>query len=163
MCSIEHALQENIVEERNRGGTYESLEDFIRRVPVGKEAMQTLIFVGAFQFTGVPKHRLILEARMLLSDKIPSHTKHELFYTPAKKFRLPSLDRSKFEDAFDEIELLGFSVSSSPFDLLQTNYRGNTRVKEFVEKKGESILIVAYLIARKNVPTARGDMNFGTG
>jgi DNA polymerase-3 subunit alpha/error-prone DNA polymerase len=29
-----------------------------------------------------------------------------------------------FEDAFDEIELLSFPVSCTPFDLLQTKYRG---------------------------------------
>jgi DNA polymerase-3 subunit alpha len=34
------------------------------------------------------------------------------------------LKRNIFEDAFDEIEILNFPVSCTPFDLLQTKYSG---------------------------------------
>jgi hypothetical protein len=37
-----------------------------------------------------------------------------------------------FEDAFDEIELLSFPVSCTPFDLLQTKYRGTVLAKDLL-------------------------------
>jgi DNA polymerase-3 subunit alpha/error-prone DNA polymerase len=36
------------------------------------------------------------------------------------KYKFPIIERSILEDAFDEIELLSFPVSCSPFDLLET-------------------------------------------
>jgi error-prone DNA polymerase len=44
---------------------------------------------------------------------------------PVHEHKLPELKRSPFKDAFDEIELLGFPVSVTPFNLLRTSYRGN--------------------------------------
>jgi DNA polymerase-3 subunit alpha len=41
-----------------------------------------------------------------------------------KNYELPAIDRNPFEDAFDEIEILGFPVSYSIFDLLKTKHRG---------------------------------------
>ena len=44
----------------------------------------------------------------------------------------------QFEDAFDEIEILSFPVSCSPFDLLQTKFRSTVVAKNlnhFVNKE----------------------------
>jgi DNA polymerase-3 subunit alpha/error-prone DNA polymerase len=47
-------------------------------------------------------------------------------------FRIRTLP---FEDAFDEIELLSFPVSCTPFDLLQTKYRGTVLAKDLLLHK----------------------------
>lgn len=47
-----------------------------------------------------------------------------LLEEPQKDYQLPSIERNRFEDAFDEIEILGILVSFSPFDWLQNGYRG---------------------------------------
>jgi len=70
--------------------------------------------------------------------------------------------RAKFEDAFDEIEILGFPVSYSPFDILQTKYRGSVMAKELTKYHKQDVKMLAYLISRKHVPTKRGTMFFGT-
>src|SRR5690606_695993 len=49
--SLEIKLGKLIPEERRRHGDFTSLEDFIRRIPIGIEGVQTLIFIGAFRFT----------------------------------------------------------------------------------------------------------------
>lgn len=50
-----------------------------------------------------------------------------------KEFKLPNLERSIREDAFDEIKLLSFPVSCSVFDLLQTKYRGDVMAKNLLQ------------------------------
>jgi DNA polymerase-3 subunit alpha len=72
------------------------------------------------------------------------------------------LERSCFEDAFDEIELLSFPVSCSPFDLLQTKYRGSVMAKDLTSHHKQTVKMLAYLISRKHVPTKRDDIYFGT-
>lgn len=160
--SLETRTAQLIVQERNRNGDYRSLEDFIRRIPVGIATMQILIFIGAFRFTGFPKNELLLKARMLLNDFKPEQRFQVLFEEPVKEYELPVLKRDKFEDAFDEIELLGFPITCSPFDLLQTRYRGSVMASELVKYHKKEVKMLAYLISRKHVPTKRGVMYFGT-
>ncbi|MDV3662670.1 DNA polymerase III subunit alpha [Elizabethkingia anophelis] len=160
--SLETRTAQLIVQERNRNGDYRSMEDFIRRIPVGIATMQILIFIGAFRFTGFPKNELLLKARMLLNDFKPEQRFQVLFEEPVKEYELPVLKRDKFEDAFDEIELLGFPITCSPFDLLQTRYRGSVMAKELVYHHKKEVKMLAYLISRKHVPTKRGVMYFGT-
>jgi len=85
-----------------------------------------------------------------------------LIEEPVQEFKLPELKRENFEDAFDEIELIGFPVSCSPFDLLQTKYRGSVFVKDLLKFHKRQVKMLAYLIARKHVPTKKGEMYFGT-
>lgn len=160
--SLETRTAHLIVQERNRNGDYRSLEDFIRRISVGIATMQILIFIGAFRFTGFPKNELLLKARMLLNDFKPEQRFQVLFEEPVKEYELPVLKRDKFEDAFDEIELLGFPITCSPFDLLQTRYRGSVMASELVKYHKKEVKMLAYLISRKHVPTKRGVMYFGT-
>ncbi|MDR2230174.1 MAG: DNA polymerase III subunit alpha [Flavobacteriaceae bacterium] len=160
--SLETRTAQLIVQERNRNGDYRSLEDFIKRIPVGIATIQILIFIGAFRFTGYPKNELLLKARMLLNDFKPEQRFQVLFEEPIKEYELPVLKRDKFEDAFDEIELLGFPITCSPFDLLQTRYRGSVMASELVKYHKKEVKMLAYLISRKHVPTKRGVMYFGT-
>ena len=160
--SLELKIGRLIPEERKRNGDYASLEDFIRRIPIGIEGVQTLIFIGAFRFTGKGKNELLVQARLLLVNFKPEDRNLMLLQEPVKEYKLPVLERSPFEDAFDEIELLGFPVSCSPFDLLKTTYRGGVMAKELVQYHKREVKMLAYLISRKHVPTKRGTMYFGT-
>ncbi len=72
------------------------------------------------------------------------------------------MERSPFEDAFDEIELLDFPVSVTPFNLLKTSFRGDVMAKDLTKYHKKTVRMLAYLISRKHVPTKRGDMYFGT-
>ncbi len=159
---LESVISHEIVEERERHGDYVSLEDFINRVSIGIESIQILIFIGAFRFTGKTKNELVLAARLLLTNFKPDNRQAMLLQEPAKEFTFPKLERSVFEDAFDEIELLSFPVSCSPFDLLVTKYRGDVYAKDLLAHHKKQVRMLAYLISRKHVPTKRGEMFFGT-
>ncbi|WLD24297.1 DNA polymerase III subunit alpha [Flavobacterium dauae] len=160
--SLESKIGKLIPEERKQNGDYKSLEDFINRIPIGIEGVQILIFIGAFRFTGKNKNELLVQARLLLVNFKPENRNLMLLQEPVKEYKLPVLERSPFEDAFDEIELLGFTVSCSPFDLLQTKYRGTVMAKDLVNYHKKEVKMLAYLISRKHVPTKRGTMYFGT-
>ena len=47
-----------LVEERQKNGDFTSLENFLSRTDIGGETLQSLIFIGAFRFTGKPKSDL---------------------------------------------------------------------------------------------------------
>lgn len=159
---LETKIAHFIVEERERNGTYTSLDNFIRRVPIGIETVQLLIFIGAFRCTGKPKNELLVEARMILIHFKPENRGLMLIEEPVQKYELPQLKRETFEDAFDEIEILGFPVSCSPFELLKTHYRGFIFVKDLIQNHKKQVKMLAYLISRKHVPTKKGTMYFGT-
>jgi len=159
---LQSKLAQQIIEERELNGLYVSLEDFINRVPIGIEGIQILIFIGAFRFTGKTKNQLLVIARLILVNFKPENRGLMLIQEPVKDYKLPVLERSKFEDAFDEIELLSFPVSCSPFELLQTKYRGDVMAKDLVKHQKKQVKMIAYLISRKHVPTKMGAMYFGT-
>jgi DNA polymerase-3 subunit alpha/error-prone DNA polymerase len=85
-----------------------------------------------------------------------------LLQESVKEYQLPKLERSRYEDAFDEIELLGFPTSFTPFGLLQSQYRGDVMAKDLVQYHKKQVRMLGYLISRKQVPTVRGTMFFGT-
>lgn len=151
-----------IQQEREKNGSYKSLEDFINRIPIGIEGIQILIFIGAFRFTGKSKNQLLVIARLILVNFKPENRNLMLIQEPVKEYELPKLERSEFEDAFDEIELLSFPVSCSPFDLLQTKFRGDVMAKDLLMYHKKTVRMLAYLISRKHVPTKMGAMYFGT-
>lgn len=155
-------LAQDIIDEREKNGLYTSLEDFINRVAIGIEGIQILIFIGAFRFTGKTKNQLLVTARLILVNFKPENRGLMLIQEPVKDYKLPVLERSAFEDAFDEIELLSFPVSCSPFELLQTKYRGEVMAKDLVKYQKKQVKMIAYLISRKHVPTKMGPMYFGT-
>ncbi|UMQ41614.1 DNA polymerase III subunit alpha [Chryseobacterium sp. Y16C] len=166
---LEASIKQFIPEERKENGDYKSLEDFVKRVNIGIETLQILIFVGAFRFTGKQKHELLIEARFLLSKNQYKTKIISLFDEPQKNYELPTIDRNPFEDAFDEIEILGFPVSYSIFDLLKTKHRGDVLVKDLLKYHKKQVRMLAYLISRKHVPIKmknhpgkKDDMYFGT-
>lgn len=166
---LEATVKQFIPEERKNNGDYRSLEDFVKRVSIGIETLQTLIFIGAFRFTGKQKHELLIEARFLFSKGQYKTKIISLFDEPQKDYQLPVIEKNKFEDAFDEIEILDFPISYSIFDLLKTRYRGQVLVKDLLKYHKRQVKMLAYLISRKHVPIKmknqpgkKDDMYFGT-
>jgi hypothetical protein len=117
--------------------------------------------MDAFRFTGKSKKELLWEAHMLLGTSKAS-SERALFGAPVKEFTLPSLEQSRIEDAYDEVELLGFPVSLSPFELLQTGFRGEIMASEMTGHVGKKVRMVGNLVTIKNVKTVKRDwMHFG--
>lgn len=160
--SLETKLAQQIVADRERHGPFTSLDSFLRRLDVGLEQVRILIRIGAFRFTGKDKQRLLWEAMLHLSQTKTNRHAEDLFSTEPKEYPLPQLTRHAIEDAFDEIELLGFPLCD-PFRLLAEPAHGDTVAGALLEKKGQAIHIFGYVVTTKDTVTkTRQIMHFGT-
>ncbi|MDZ7649516.1 MAG: hypothetical protein U5K54_21480 [Cytophagales bacterium] len=163
---METKIAQHIPLERQKRGDYKSLDNFLRRTPgIGLEQLRILIRLGSFRFTGKTKQQLLWESMLFLSKtRTKPTTTIELFDTEPKEYPLPKLKRNLLEDAFDEIELLGFPLCN-PFDLLATTDFGDVTAKEsFCKEKVEQVHIVGYIVTTKDASTmkTKEHMAFGT-
>ncbi len=149
-----------IVSERKVNGPYTSLEDFIKRTSVKHEQLVILIRIQALRFTGTDKSRLLWQACMARDRTVFRHP--ELFSSPANMKNLPEPESSPLSDAYDELQLLGFLLSSSPFDLLETNYMGDITADEMPVHGGMEVNMTGWIVNTKYVRTVKGEaMYFG--
>jgi DNA polymerase-3 subunit alpha len=161
--SLEKKVAHGIVAERKANGPYIGLEDFVNRIDIAKEQLQILIRIGAFRFSGLNKYELMWEKNAVHNPVIKHHNIKPMFVGNSEQYALPVLDEEPHEQAFDEIELLGFPLCS-PFDLLASNHHTKAVVAEHLKLyTGKQIVMVGYYVTRKNVTTVnRKLMNFGT-
>jgi DNA-directed DNA polymerase III PolC len=160
--SLEAKVAQKIAAERLANGPYKNPENLLQRVPMGLEQIRILIRIGALRFTGKSKQRLLWEAMLFYSQAKARTPNAALFDTEPKEYPLPILHRNPVEDAFDEIELLGFPLCD-PYTLLETSERGNCNATELMTKVGHEVHIVGYMVTIKETGTKGGyRMNFGT-
>lgn len=103
------------------------------------------------------------EAHTLLKKETKDSGLKTLFEINTRQYCLPELHQNLLEDAYDEIELLGFPVSLSLFDMLQTSYRGSVMTDKLCENFGKTVKMCGLLNTIKYVRTVRSElMTFGT-
>ncbi|MDP4222622.1 MAG: DNA polymerase III subunit alpha [Bacteroidota bacterium] len=158
---LEERVARSIEEIRNSEGQFSDLADFIERVCPGLEQVILLIRAGAFRFTGKKKAVLLWEAHMIINKSKNENTR-PLFSQPVKNFTLPDLVNGALDDAYDEIELFGFPVTMSWFDMLETSFRGEVMARDMINHTGQKVRMIGHLVTIKYIRTIRGDwMNFG--
>ncbi len=151
-----------LVHEREQNGSYKHLQDFIHRTASGLEQCLLLIRAGAFRFCKKTKKELMWETHFMLSGQPRRQTMPSFFETEEQHFRLPSLHNTPLEDAYDEMELLGFPLTLSYFDMLKTPYRGNALASDLTGKTGQKVRMVGDLVTIKYVHTVKKEwMHFG--
>jgi DNA polymerase-3 subunit alpha len=161
--SLESKIAQRIPVER-QNGEFKSLDNFLRRTPgIGLEQVRILIRTGAFRFTNKTKQKLLWEAMLYFSNaKTKPTTTVDLFDTEPKDYPLPPLQRNELEDAFDEIELIGFPLCD-PFKLLLTKDHGNAAARDLDKKINKYVRITGYVVTTKDTSTLKGEpMHFGT-
>ena len=160
---LESQFMELIPAERKANGAYRDLADLIQRTGIHLEQAIILIRLGALGFTGSNKKELLWEVHNYLGSKTIPKQNTELFHTEAKEFYLPELESSSVEDAYNELELLGFPLSMDMFDLLKTSYRGDTVADGLSKNIGKTIRTVGNYVCEKPVRTKNNKkMWFGT-
>ncbi|WPX22462.1 DNA polymerase III subunit alpha [Mucilaginibacter sp. 5C4] len=162
-----HGLNDTFImlipEERRENGIYQSLEDLIKRTGLGLEQTIILIRVGALRFTGKNKKELLWGVHLLMGNKVKPDNEIELFCLEAKNYSLPVLINTKLENAYHELEILGFSLSMSMFDLLETEYRGEVCASDLINHVGQLVRMVGLYVCKKTVHTKTNKkMWFGT-
>lgn len=164
-----------IVKERQRNGLFSSLEEFMRRVSVEQEQLRILVRIGAFRFTGRSKKQLLWDLHLHLEPgERRTETHPVLFAEPEPQWKLPELTHSAQDDVQDEMELLGFALSS-PFERIDSRCLNAARMADslrpvrlgtaadFQKHIKKNIMILGYLVTTKPTRTVKGErMAFGT-
>ena len=158
---IEQRVVIRLLNEREANGVFKSLEEFLDRVIISIEQLSILIRIDAFRFTKTNKHELLWKAHLIVSkSKRLEHPK--LFPPKNQKFKIPKLNTTNLEAAFEQWELLGFTLCS-PFNLLEKtpkNKNGQLHLSHYLNK---NIDIYGYLVTVKNTSTHNGKrMHFAT-
>ncbi len=161
---LESQVIQDIDRQRAEFGAFKSLEDFVRRVHISPSQLDLLIRIGAFRFTGLKKSELLWEKSRVLTPESGLGA-NLLFSDEADTFRLPALEDGPYDQAFDELELLGFPLCS-PFDLLddaaQQEHPG-LPARDMDEHVNKLATMTGYYVCRKDTRTVKGElMHFGT-
>jgi DNA polymerase-3 subunit alpha len=159
--SLEAKVIKRITSERDSNGYFLSLDDFIDRVSISMEQIAILIKINAFKFTKRNKRELLWEAYMKINKITFKEQVYTLFKAEKVTYETPKLPNTQLEDAFDEMELLGFPLCD-PFEILLTPSTHRMRVKHLSSFIGKHITIEGYLVTTKRTVTSNGKhMYFG--
>ncbi len=159
---FEIKVAERFIKERRKNGLFKDFDDFLDRVPTGIEQLTLLIRINAFRFTGKNKRELLWEAHFKLNPNDKAVEQAKLFSSPRKSFKLPKLQLDDYEDAFDQMELLGFSLYD-PFMLLKDEVGSTILASELPKYLGKTVTIYGYLVTIKKTKTVNKKlMFFGT-
>jgi DNA-directed DNA polymerase III PolC len=159
---LEANTAKQLIREREENGLYTSFADFLERVAIKQEQLNLLIRINAFRFTGKPRHSLLWEKNhyrkpVKARAALPLFSKME-----EKESLLPKLDINTLEDAFEQLELLGFSLSS-PFQLLAQKPDSDIRAKELNRHLEKTVVLTGYFVTHKIIRTKHHKlMSFAT-
>jgi len=159
---IDRKFVDSLVVERNAHGPYKSFDDFIARVPFSLEQLILLVRGGAFSFTGKTKAELLWQAHLSKGDGKKEQVE-TLFVLESHHYEFPAFHASAIQNAYDELELYGFPVSMTWFDLLKTPFRGEVMACQMPRFVGQRYRMLGKLVTVKYVRTSRGErMAMGT-
>ena len=153
---LEQRFVERFIAEREAHGPFASLDDFILRVPFSLEQLVLLIRGGAFGFTRKTKAELLWQAH-LNQGQAKKEQPETLFRLENQHFEFPDFKTNALQNAYDEIELYGFPVSLTWFDLLKTNFRGELMACQMLNFVGQRYRMLGKLVTVKNFRTSKGD------
>ena len=155
--SLERLVIKRILSERQLFGPFRSLDDFIDRVAISIEQLTILIRIDAFRFTDLPKCELLWQAIFKLNAHQDKTTQSRLFKIQHKKFNIPKLNSTWLENAYDEMELLGFPLCDY-FDLVDEPIKSDLRAKDMANNINKPILIYGIMVHTRFHKSSQGKL-----
>nr|WP_279347059.1 DNA polymerase III subunit alpha [Gramella sp. AN32] len=153
--NLEKLLVQRLLTERQLYGSFKSLDDFIDRVAVSIEQLTILIRIGAFRFTQRSKPELLWQSKFKLNALGRRSVHPQLFKPKHRNFRLPVFDQGWVEDAYDEMELLGFPLCNY-FDLIGVELNYEYRARDMCRFKNKDLLLYGILVNTRFNTTKHG-------
>lgn len=164
IIGVNKELVSNIIKSRLQKGNYHNLQDFIQRVVISNEQLDILIRIGAFDFTQIPKRKLLWEALFQLSKQAIIPEQFQLFENKTTAIKLPYFATTEQEQTFDQMELFGYALTKT-FKLLEPKTLTTHRIlaQDLVQYINKEITIIGQLVTVKRTSTSKGQqMQFGT-
>lgn len=155
--NLEKLVIQRILTERQLYGHYSSLEDFIDRVSISIEQLSILIRIDAFRFTQKSKTELLWQAMFKLNASRSTNKQPKLFKPVHKHFDLPALEVCDVENAYDEMELLGFPLCGY-FDLVDEVLENDITANEMGHYVNKEVIMYGNLVNTRYNKTAQGKL-----
>ncbi|OIQ28487.1 MAG: DNA polymerase III subunit alpha [Bacteroidetes bacterium MedPE-SWsnd-G2] len=160
--NLEHLTIKRLLSERQLHGPFKSLDDFIDRVTISIEQLTILIRINAFRSLNIGKTELLWQAIFKLNAQGKKTIQPKLFAPEHKTYKLPKLEITAIEEAYDQMELIGFPLSNY-FNLIDHKIQSQALAKDMPKHKGKPILLYGILVNTRHHKTSKGDiMRFST-
>ena len=166
-------IAERVVEQRERGGPYRSLADFLRRTPAAlkRPAVENLIWVGGMNDFGLTRRELLWQAGLWLGPESgpqrrgrgrvrggrDDHPQTELtLEDPYASLRFPDLEAD--ERLVAEYRMLHFSTELHPLSLLGAQLPADRVTSDrFADlPQHATVRVAGIVVARQRPSTAKG-------
>ncbi|TXE10766.1 DNA polymerase III subunit alpha [Gelidibacter salicanalis] len=155
--NLETFTVQRMLTERQLNGTYSSLDDFIDRVTISIEQLTILIRIDAFRFTQQSKTELLWQAIFKLNADGAKSQQSKLFKIQHKEFTLPKLNSNWIENAYDEMELLGFPLCNY-FNLVNGDMANGILASQMKDHINKEVLIYGSLVTTRFNYTSQGKL-----
>ena len=141
-----------LLNEREMGGVFKSLDDFLNRVPLRLDYYNKLAYSDAFQSFGMKRREAIW--------KVLGHEFVPLKLSEGDQATFPFVHESQMQSIQSDFNALGLSLNDHPVDVIRRKYQkfipqtNTSDVKRF--RTGDRVLILGMLIVRQRPSTAKG-------
>jgi len=100
-----------VLDERERGGPFEGVTDFLLRTRLGREETRALVLCGAFDFAGRPRPAMMMELNLVLTMRsVPRQWSQPSLLTAAPVVPAPPGDYTPGRKRADERRVLGICL-----------------------------------------------------
>jgi len=154
---LESFSVQRLLSERQLNGAFKSLDDFIDRVVISIEQLTILIRIDAFRFTKQTKTELLWKAIFKLDANGTKTNQAKLFKIQHKTYKLPKLKTNWIENAYDEMELLGFPLCNY-FKLVDEDLNGGILANDMKQYAKRTVLIYGSLVTTRFNTTYKGKL-----
>jgi DNA polymerase-3 subunit alpha len=162
ILGLELGVCEQILRERSINGPFHDFNDLLDRVLVPLEQLVLLIRIGALRSFGIPKRTLLWKAHLSRTKAPLLPAQPLLFSENRKSVEVPDIEEDPFEEAFEQLELLEFSLRS-PFELLAEELPAHPLAADLERCIGKKIRTYGYMVNLKTTSTKDNQtMIFGT-
>jgi error-prone DNA polymerase len=156
---LESKLMHKLLAERRKNGVFSSFEDLTNRVYLPLDQILILIRIGALRDIEEQRKSLLWKAHLFHNKTKEKNVEQMLFPPENKQFKLPNLEDNEVEQAFEQMELLGFPLCN-PFHLLPNLPPAHTLAKNIATQTGKQVTCFGYLVSLKQSRTLQGDYMF---
>lgn len=158
---IESKAIQSILAIRRRVNEFNHFEHFLKETTSSLEQVVLLTRIGAFRNLDVEKKSLLWRIHLYFGKAQHPFSQSLLFEKKNKEYILPHLETDQFEQAFEEMELLGFPLCS-PFELISDPLQQHVSANELPNYHTQQVRCYGYLISIKKTKTTNGEiMLFG--
>ena len=149
---IKHAT--NILEERVSNGLYKSVSDFMYRMPIGMESLESLVMAGAFDYLSTNRRAVLWEVGLY-----ENHFNKQFALPMNMKDEIPDIrDFTLYERMVGEYRSMGIYPKGQIMEFIRKRLPGNVVSTSDAHsmEDGESLLVAGWVIARQHPRGSQG-------